>query len=135
MQKNWNTLFFRAVYSYTSAVILLSVTFLFIGKDSIRCIFLLELLGLIVSLEGIDYFISKIEFHLRIAYLSAEFLLMYLCFLAFSYFGTWFGFRMEYIILFSGIFVVLFLLLHLYEYVFRRMEANKMNQNLKKRDR
>lgn len=135
MQKNWSTLVFRAVLSYTSAVILLSVTFLFLGTDSIRCMFLLELLGLIVSLEGVDYFIGKIEFRHRIAYLSAEFLLMYLCFLAFSYFGTWFGFRMNHIILFSGIFVALFSLLHLYEYVFRRMEANKMNQNLQKRDR
>lgn len=133
MQKTWNILFFRAVLSYMSAVVLLSVIFLADGISMISCVFLLELPGLVIALEIIDYLLSKIDFRFRIAYLCAEFFLMYLCFLAFAYLGKWFGFSLIHLIMFSGIFFGLFLLLHLYDYLLLRTEADTINQKLLKR--
>lgn len=132
MQKNWNTLFFRAVLSYTSVVVLLSIIFLSHGAFLISCVFLLELLGLVISLEIIDYLLSKIEFRSRILYLCIEFSLMYLCFLAFSYLAKWFGFSIAHLLLSSGMFAGLFLLLHLYDYILLRTEADSINQKLLK---
>lgn len=133
MKNNWSTFFFRAVFSYTLSVVLLSITLLFIKIDSIQCTFLLQLLFFVFSIEGVDYLISGVEFRYRIVYLSMEFILMYLCFLMFSYFGKWFVFVKSNVILFSCEFFIIFLFLHLYEYFRSQMEANDINQNLERR--
>jgi hypothetical protein len=98
-----------------------------------NCVFLLELLGLVISLEIIDYLLSRMEFRSKILYYCVEFLLMYLCFLAFSYLGRWFGFSAAHLLTFSGMLTGLFLLLHLYDYLLLRTEADSINQNLLKK--
>jgi hypothetical protein len=133
MNKIWNTLISRAALSFMSAVIFSALYNIATGHPQGDNIFLLEMFGLIVCLEIIDYALSNVPLHSRALYLCTEFAMMYVCFLIFSFSGHWFGFTPTRLILFSSIFLVLFLLLHVYDHFLLRTEANDMNNHLVKR--
>lgn len=133
MNKIWNTLLFRATLSFTLAVIFSALYNLATGHPQGDYLFLLEIFGLIVCLEIIDYALSYVPFHSRIIYLCTEFTLMYVCFLIFSFWGHWFGFSPTKLILFSSTFLVMFLLLHVYYHFLLKTEAIDINNNLIKR--
>ncbi len=133
MQKPWSVFVFRAALSYAAAVVLLSVLLLVGGDGEISCAFLLELLGLTAVIGGIDYLFGRIPFRSRLLYLCMELLSMYAGFLAFAYFGNWFGFSAIHLLAFSGMFLALFLLLHLYDHFMMRTEADRINRKLANR--
>ncbi len=133
MNKIWNTLLFRATLSFTLAVIFSALYNLATGHPQGDYLFLLEIFGLIVCLEIIDYALSYVPFHSRIIYLCTEFALMYVCFLLFSLLGHWFGFTFIKLIMFSSTFLIMFLLLHVYCHFLLKTEAIDINNNLIKR--
>jgi len=128
-----NTLLFRATLSFTLAVIFSALYNLATGHPQGDYLFLLEIFGLIVFLEIIDYALSYVPFHSKIIYLCAEFTLMYVCFLVFSFLGHWFGFTFRKLILFSCIFLVMFLLIHVYNHFLLNTEAIDINNHLTKK--
>ena len=133
MNKIWNVLVFRATLAFTLTVIFSALYNLATGYPQGDYLFLLEILGFIVFLEIIDNTLSYVSFHSRIIYQCAEFILMYVCFLIFSFLGHWFGFTFKKIIFFSSIFLIIFLLLHLYFHFLLKSESTDINNHLIKR--
>ncbi len=133
MNKLCNALVFRATLSFTLAVIFLALYNLATGQLQGDYLLLIEILGLTMCLEIIDYAVGYVSFHSRIIYLCAEFTLMYICFLLFSFLGHWFGFTFVNLIIFSGLFLVIFLLQHLYDHFLLKTEASEINNCLIKK--
>ncbi len=133
MNKPWNTLVFRATLSFTLAVIFLALYNLATGQQQGDYLLLLEILGLTMCLEFIDYAVGYIPFHSRIIYLCAEFTLMYICFLLFSLIGHWFGFTFVNLIIFSSLFLVIFSFQHIYDHFLLKTEAIEINNYLLKK--
>ncbi|MBC3798132.1 DUF3021 family protein [Acetobacterium tundrae] len=133
MNKLQHTLVSRATLSFTLAVVFSALYNL--STNHLQCdyLFLLEILGLIVCLELIDYVFNHISFNSRILYLCTEYALMYVCFLIFSFIGHWFSFTSTNLIFFSSIFVIFFDLLHFYSYCLLKTEANNINNHLLKK--
>lgn len=83
MTKVFTTYANRAAYSFSFTVIFVAAFKLIIGNASCNSLFFIELLGLIVCIELIDYNLSKFQFKSRILYLAVEFCMMYAFFLFF----------------------------------------------------
>lgn len=130
MNKIWHTHLFRATLSFTLAVIFSALYNLTTSHSHGDYLFFLELFGLIVCLEIIDYALGYIPFSSRIIYLFTEFGLMYICFLLFSLLGHWFGFTFIKVLFFSITFLAIFLLLHLYDHFLLKTQASEINDHL-----
>ncbi len=133
MNKPWNTLVFRATLSFTLAVIFLSLYNLATGQPQCDYLLLLEIFGLTMCLEIIDYAVGYVPIHSRIIYLCVEFTLMYFCFLLFSILGHWFGLTFVNLILFSSLFLVIFSFQHMYDHFLLKTEAIEINNYLIKK--
>ena len=133
MNKMWNVYISRAAVAFTTVLIFTALFNLVQGNTRGDYIFLLELLGFIAVIEMIDYVMAKFQFKSQAMYFVFVFTLMYLCFLAFSYFGDWFRFTIGHFFLFSLVFVILFWLLHLYYRLALKSDATEINNKLKKR--
>ena len=134
MNKMWNVYLSRVAAAFTAAFVFTALFNLIQGNVQGDYIFLLELLGLIVVIEIIDYVMAKFQFKSQAMYFTSVFTVMYLCFLAFSYFGNWFRFTISHFFLFSLVFVILFWLLHLYYRFALESDATEINNKLKKRN-
>lgn len=133
MNKRWNVYISRAAVAFTTVLIFTALFNLVQGNVQGDYIFPLELLGFIAVIEIIDYVMAKFQFKFQATYFASIFILMYLCFLAFSYFGNWFRFTIGHFFLFSMVFVILFWLLHLYYRFALKSDAADINNKLKKR--
>ena len=133
MTKVFNTYANRAAYSFSFAVIFVTAFKLISGNAICNLLFFIELLGLIVCIELIDYILSKFQFKSRILYLTVEFCMMYVFFFIFSYLGQWFTFSLLSQSIFSCVFFLFFLLIHLYDHIILQNEATRINSKLKKR--
>nr|WP_319487750.1 DUF3021 family protein [uncultured Caproiciproducens sp.] len=134
MNKMWNVYLSRAAAAFTASFVFTALFNMMQGNMQGNYIFSLELLGFIVVIEIIDYVMAKFQFKSQAIYFISVFTLMYLCFLAFSYFGNWFRFTIGHFFLFSLVFVILFLLLHLYYRLALKSDAANINNKLKKRN-
>lgn len=133
MNKLWNTLVFRATLSFTLAVIFLALYNLATGQTQGDYLLLLEIFGLTMCLEIIDYAMGYVPFHSRIIYLCAEFTLMYICFLLFSLLGHWFSLTFVNLIIFSSLFLVIFSFQHIYDHFLLKTEIIEINNYLIKK--
>ncbi len=124
----------RLALTFSVAVVFSACFNLVNGNSAGDYAFILELLGLALGLGLIDTLSGRIEFHSRLAYICFELLLMYSVFLAFAYLGSWFGFTFVNILLFSAVFLLFYLLLHLYDYAVLRAKAKEINSGLNKRN-
>ncbi|MFA9466686.1 MAG: hypothetical protein ACERKN_20685 [Velocimicrobium sp.] len=130
MNTLWNTLVFRATLSFTLAVIFLALYNLATGQPQGDYLLLLEIFGLTMCLEIIDYAVDYVPFHSRSTYLCAEFTLMYICFLLFSLLGHWFSLTFVNLIIFSSLFLVIFSFQHIYDHFLLKKEAIEINNYL-----
>ena len=130
MSKVWDTYISRATLAFTLTTIFAAFYDFLNDKIQIDYLFIFVSLGFIVLLEIIDYFLSKLTLKSRMAYHFTEFSTMYICFLAFAYWGNWFRFSFGNITIFSIIFLLIFLLMHLYYYIVLRTDAAAINQKL-----
>lgn len=133
MNRIWNTLVFRASLSFTLAVIFSALYNLATGNTQGDYLFLLEIFGLIVFLEIIDYALTYVPFRSKVIYLCSEFSIMYICFLIFSFVGHWFGFSPAKLIFFSIVFLIMFLFMHIYHHFLIKTETRDINNHLIKR--
>lgn len=124
----------RAALIFSLAVIFTVLINLLRGNTQGNYVFLLELLGFVVVLEIIDYFISKLRFPSRFIYIASEFTIMYVSFLIFSYWGHWFSFHVEHLIFFTFVFLALFSLVHFYYHITLNHEAAAINRKLMKKN-
>jgi hypothetical protein len=134
MNRMLNTFVARGTLIFTAAIVLIACFNLADGYTSIQYSFILEILALIVCLEILDFTFSKAEFRRRVLYLAAEFAVMYLCYLAFAWFGHWFGFSPDKLALGSAVFVFLFAAVHLYYHFELKLESREINSRLKKKN-
>jgi hypothetical protein len=133
MKRALNTFVARGTLTFTVAVVFVSIYNLLFGQNSMEYFFLLEILGFVACLEVLDFFFSWIPFPNRFLYVGAEFIVMYLCYLVFAFFGHWFGFSLAKIMMGSGIFLVLFVAIHLYYHLILQRDSKEINSHLKKR--
>ncbi len=134
MNRLLNTYVARGTLTFTAAVVLVAGFNLANGQIGIEYSFLLEILGFLVCLEILDFAFSKTDFHSRVLYLAVEFAAMYLCYLAFAWFGHWFGFSPDKFALGTAAFVVLFAAVHLYYHFELKWESREINRRLKKKN-
>lgn len=134
MNRMLNTFIARGTLIFTAAIVLIACFNLADGYTGIEYSFVLEILALIVCLEILDFAFSKAEFRSRVFYLAAEFAVMYLFYLAFAWFGHWFGFSPDKLVLGSAVFVFLFAAVHLYYHFELKLESREINNRLKKKN-
>lgn len=133
MNRMLNTFVARGTLTFTVAVVFVSIFNLANGQNSMEYFFLLEVLGFVACLEVLDFFFSWIPFPNRFLYVAAEFIVMYLCYLVFAFFGHWFGFSLGKLIMCSGVFLLLFVAIHLYYHLTLQRESSEINSRLQRR--
>lgn len=121
-----------AAIIYTLTMLVVAIVNLILGCPHQSNWFAVELMGFIIGSEVIDAVLSKIPFKTRIGYLIADYIAMYALLLIIAYFGFWFHFDAWHLILSTVLFALFSWLLHRYYGIALKIEADEINQKLKK---
>jgi hypothetical protein len=123
----------RAAVTFSLAVAVVAAVNLLGGHPQVDYVFLLEVMGMIAALEGIDCLIAKLQFKTRFAYTACEFIVMYAVYLVCAYLGHWCGFRFENFISCTLMFLALFALIHWLYHMALKNDADAINRGLKEK--
>lgn len=125
----------RAAVTFSLAVVAVAAVNLLGGHTRVEYVLLLEIMGFIAALEGIDCLISKLQFKTRFAYTICEFAVMYAAYLICVYLGQWCGFQFENFIICTLLFVALFVLIHWSYHMALKNDADAINRGLKEKQK
>ena len=120
----------RAAVTFSMAVIAVAAVNLLGGHPQADYVSLLEIMGMIAALEGIDCLIAKLQFKTRLAYTACEFVVMYAVYLVCAYLGRWCSFRFENFMICSLMFLALFALIHWSYHMALKKDADEINRRL-----
>lgn len=114
--------------SYTMAVICSSIVKVINYKDSgLSSLFLLELAGLLTIIGIVDFLITRINFKNWILPIGISFVVNYCIYLLVAYFFHWFGFRFSNILMFSLMYVAIFILLYYHTSKTMKQDEERIN--------
>lgn len=130
-----NKFFSHLSIAFTVCALLSSINNVLQGYDRNGfCTFLLELFLFLILAQGLDRLISLINFKSFQMYFFAETLLLYPVFIGSAWLGHWFSFHNQNLILYTVIYLLAMLVLHVYYYTISKKQADTINQILKRRE-
>jgi hypothetical protein len=97
--------------------------------------FIFQFMIFLIASVIIDFLICKTPIaNFYSTYLLVELIVLYSLFMTTSYFLSWFNFRLENIVTFTIIYLIIYIIIQFYFYKYYQQEANYINQLIKKQE-
>lgn len=135
MERLLKTYLPSAALTFTLTLLFTCVWNLARGYEFLSSWWIMQVLGFILLVEGMDYLLGKVDFQQYWTYFLAETVLAYGLMLVFAYFGGWFSFTPGRILEVTMIFLIICLCIHGYFCKRAKQNVEEINRVLRENDR